>query len=64
MSTQDLIQKDLLLLSPQKTMEIVLDVISEIIPYELAVILSKEKNNNLKVRYARGLLASEKLNTM
>ena len=61
MSTQDLIQKDLLLLSPQKTMEIVLDVISEIIPYELAVILSKESDNNLKVRYASGPLATEKL---
>lgn len=42
METQELIQKDLLLFSPQKTMEIVLDVIKEIIPYELAVILSKE----------------------
>lgn len=61
MNAQELIQKDLLLLSPQKTMEIVLDVINEIIPYELAVILSKESNNNLKVRYARGPLATEKL---
>lgn len=57
------IQNNLLYLSPQKTMEIVLDAIKEIIPYELAVILSKEKNSNLKVRYARGLLASEKLNS-
>jgi transcriptional regulator with GAF, ATPase, and Fis domain len=61
MNAQELIQKDLLLLSPQKTMEIVLDVINEIIPYELAVILSKESNNSLKVRYARGPLATEKL---
>ncbi len=61
MTTQDLIQKDLFLLSPQKTMEIVLDAISEIIPYELAVILSRESDNNLKVRFAHGPLASEKL---
>ncbi len=61
MNTHELIQKDLLLLSPQKTMEIVLDAINEIIPYELAVILSKESNNNLKVRFARGPLATEKL---
>lgn len=61
MTTQELIHKDLLSLSPQKTMEIVLDTISEIIPYELAVILSKETDKNLKVRYARGPLASEKL---
>ncbi|MDP2365459.1 MAG: sigma 54-interacting transcriptional regulator [Ignavibacteria bacterium] len=63
MATLEQIQNDLIYLSPQKTMEIVLDAIKEIIPYELAVILSKEKNNNLKVRYARGLLASEKLNS-
>jgi len=48
-------------LSPQKTMEIVLDTIREIIPYDLAVILSKEVNDHLKVRYARGPLVSEKL---
>ena len=63
MSAPEQTQNDLIYLSPQKTMEIVLDAIKEIIPYELAVILSKEKNNNLKVRYARGLLASEKLNS-
>ena len=62
MTTQEQIQNDLFYLSPQKTMEIVLDAISEIIPYELAVILSKETDNNLIVRYARGPLASEKLN--
>lgn len=61
MDTQEIVQNNLLLFSPQKTMEIVLDVINEIIPYELAVILSKEGNNNLKVRYARGPLATEKL---
>ncbi|MEW6003905.1 MAG: sigma 54-interacting transcriptional regulator [Stygiobacter sp.] len=61
MTTQDLIQKDLLFLSPQKTMEIVLDTINEIIPYELAVILSKETNKNLKVRFSRGPLATDKI---
>lgn len=58
---QEVLQKNLTLLSPEKTMEIVLDAIKEIIPYELAVILSKETDNLLKVRYARGPLASEKL---
>lgn len=61
MSEQKFLQSDRLYLSPQKTMEIVLDTISEIIPYELAVILSKEANNNLKVRYARGPLVTEDL---
>lgn len=58
---QTTLQKHLTLLSPEKTMEIVLDTIKEIIPYELAVILSKENDNFLKVRYARGPLASDKL---
>lgn len=62
MTTHELLQGDLLYLSPQKTMEIVLDTISEIIPYELAVILSKEADNNLKVRYARGPLVSKNIN--
>lgn len=61
MSEHKFLQSDILYLSPQKTMEIVLDTISEIIPYELAVILSKEANNNLKVRYARGSLVTEDL---
>jgi len=62
MTTQELQQKDLLYLSPQKTMELVLDAINEIIPYELAVILSKESEKNLRVRYSRGPLATEKIN--
>ncbi|MEW6061012.1 MAG: sigma 54-interacting transcriptional regulator, partial [Bacteroidota bacterium] len=62
MTTQELHQKDLLFLSPQKTMELVLDAINEIIPYELAVILSKETEKNLRVRYSRGPLATEKIN--
>ena len=62
MTTQEILQGELLYLSPHKTMEIVLDAISEIIPYELAVILSKEADNNLKVRYASGPLVSESIN--
>lgn len=61
MKTQELIQNELTYLSPQKTMEIVLDALNDIIPYELAVILSKEANDNLKVRYARGSLVRENL---
>ena len=61
MSSNEYLQSEVLYLSPQKTMDIVLDAISEIIPYELAVILSKEADNNLKVRYARGPLVSDKL---
>ncbi len=61
MNGVDLLQSHLNYLSPQKTMEIVLDTINEIIPYELAVILSKEPNNFLKVRYARGKLVNDKL---
>lgn len=61
MNYQELEQKNLMILSPQKTLEIVLDTIKEIIPYELAVILSKETDKNLKVRFSRGPLASEKI---
>lgn len=50
-----------LFLSPHKTMEIVLETIQEIIPYELAVIMSKESDNTLRVRFARGSLATEAL---
>lgn len=60
---QESLQKHLTLLSPEKTMEIVLDAINEIIPYELAVILSKENDHILRVRYTRGPLALEKLKT-
>ncbi len=60
MNVQEIFQSESLFLSPTKTMEIVLDAISEIIPYELAVILSKESDENLYVRYARGpLLTNE-----
>ena len=57
----NLFHEETLFLSPQRTMEIVLEAINEIIPYELAVILSKEPDENLKVRYARGMLASKQL---
>jgi len=61
MNSHELIQKDSIFLSPQRTMEIVLDAINEFIPYEMAVILSKESGNLLKVRYARGPLVTEKI---
>ena len=36
------------LLTPQNTMDVVLEAIQEVIPYELAVILSKEIDNLVK----------------
>ncbi|MCX7797802.1 MAG: sigma 54-interacting transcriptional regulator [Melioribacter sp.] len=59
MEKQNIYQSELIYLSPQKTMEIVLDTISDIIPYELAVILSKEPDDKLKVRFARGPLVND-----
>lgn len=61
MNTINLNNSASLFLSPQKTMEIVLEAIKEVIPYELAVILSKENNSNLKVRYASGPLVNSEL---
>ncbi|MBA4406919.1 AAA family ATPase [bacterium] len=61
MNIQEIVQSESLFLSPTKTMEIVLDAISEIIPYELAVILSKESDENLYVRYARGPLLNNEI---
>lgn len=61
MNSSKTIQNDFFFLSPQKTMDIVLEAINEIIPYELAVILSKEPDNNLKVRFAKGPLVNDKL---
>jgi len=61
MISQEVIQSNMIYLSPQKTMEIVLDAINEFIPYEMAVILSKEADDNLKVRYARGPLVTDNL---
>lgn len=59
MISHEFMQSDLVYLSPQRTMEIVLDAINEFIPYEMAVILSKEADDNLKVRYARGPLVTD-----
>jgi transcriptional regulator with GAF, ATPase, and Fis domain len=62
MTTQEFMQNESLYLSPHKTMEIVLEAINEIIPYEMAVILSREADNNLKVRFARGPLVTDSIN--
>lgn len=50
-----------LTLSPERTMEIVLDAIGTVVPYELAVVLSLEKGNLLKVRCAQGTLYTPRL---
>lgn len=50
-----------LFITPQQTMETVMEAIREVIPYELAVILSREEGNQLKVRYAAGPLKTENL---
>jgi transcriptional regulator with GAF, ATPase, and Fis domain len=49
------------LLTPQNTMDVVLEAIQEVIPYELAVILSKEIDNKLKVRFTKGTVDQTKL---
>lgn len=54
-------QESSIVLTPATTMSIVLEAIQEIIPYELAVILSKEDNNNLKVRFSKGELDKKEL---
>lgn len=59
--SKELIESSLFL-TPSTTMDIVLQAIQEVIPYELAVILSKEDGNNLKVRYSKGDLKSDSLN--
>ncbi len=50
-----------LTLSPERTMEIVLDAIGTVVPYELAVVLSLEKGSLLKVRCAQGTLYTPRL---
>ena len=45
-------------LTPEKTMDIVLKAIRELIEYELAVVLSYEKGDTLKVRKAAGPAAT------
>lgn len=49
------------LLSPDRTIEIVLDAINEIVSYELAVILSLEAENMLRVRSAKGPMNTPRL---
>ncbi len=61
MERNEIIIEESLFLTPKKTMDIVLGAIQEIIPYELAVILSKEPDNKLKVRYVKGDLSTERL---
>ena len=50
-----------LALNPEKAMSIVLEAIQEVIPFELAVIMSLEKGNMLQVRFSSGVLNSDKL---
>jgi len=49
------------LLSPDRTMEIVLDAINDVIDYELAVVLSLEADDILKVKKAKGPLYTPRL---
>jgi len=49
------------MLSPDRTMEIVLDAINDVIDYELAVVLSLEADDILKVKKARGPLYTPRL---
>ncbi len=49
------------LLSPERTMEIVLEALSEVVNYELAVVLSLESDKLLRVRKAQGPLNTPKL---
>ncbi|MEW6709687.1 MAG: sigma 54-interacting transcriptional regulator, partial [Candidatus Riflebacteria bacterium] len=48
-------------MSPKKAMGIILEAIQEVIPYELAVIMSLEPDRQLQVRYCSGILCDEKL---
>ena len=48
-------------LSPERTLEIVLESIGELVDYELAVVLALAGPGRLEVRQARGPLASERL---
>ncbi|MFA8341972.1 MAG: sigma 54-interacting transcriptional regulator [Rhodothermaceae bacterium] len=49
------------LLSPERTMDIVLEAIRELVDYELGVVLSFENDTNLVVRRAKGALVNSKL---
>ena len=48
-------------LNPERTMDIVLDAIRDLVDYELGVVLSYEDENNLVVRRAKGELVNSKL---
>ncbi|AFN73708.1 sigma-54 dependent transcriptional regulator, putative [Melioribacter roseus P3M-2] len=48
-------------LTPAVTMDILLEAIQEIVPYELAVISSREGDDKLKVRYAKGPLITDEI---
>ncbi|MGK9368618.1 sigma-54-dependent Fis family transcriptional regulator [Melioribacter sp. Ez-97] len=48
-------------LTPAVTMDILLEAIQEIVPYELAVISSREGEDKLKVRYAKGPLVTDEI---
>jgi transcriptional regulator with GAF, ATPase, and Fis domain len=50
-------------LSPEKTLEIVLESIGELIDYELAVVLGYDGHDRLVVRKARGKLATARLDS-
>jgi transcriptional regulator with GAF, ATPase, and Fis domain len=50
-------------LSPEKTLDIVLESIGELVDYELAVVLGYEGQGRLVVRKTRGKLASPRLDT-
>jgi transcriptional regulator with GAF, ATPase, and Fis domain len=50
-------------LSPEKTLEIVLESIGELIDYELAVVLEYDGRDRLLVRKARGKLATPRLDS-
>ncbi|NCB37981.1 MAG: GAF domain-containing protein [Erysipelotrichia bacterium] len=50
-----------MLLKPERAMAIILDAIKEVIPFELAVILSLEANRSLQIRFCSGVLCDKKL---
>ncbi len=61
---QTMYKEDILntpILTSERTLEIVLDAIKTIVPFELAVVLSLEEGNVLKVRWAQGPLYTPKL---
>ena len=49
------------ILTSERTLEIVLDAIKTLVPFELAVVLSLERDNRLQVRWAQGPLYTPRL---